>query len=208
MKRSLIELWVRVTSDRRKASVLGALLIIAGGMWLRTMLIADNAPRKARASVNSKIASIDAGEGSGNSIGDREKSKRLRIEIPAPPALDRDLFALSARYFSLSSQTEAPAQEPPKSAQGTVENPHEQELLRQQALVRRINEEAAELRLRSTIVGANPFAVIESGASGKSSGMVVGLGGTIRGFQLVEVRSRSVVLEKSGVQVELGLPLP
>lgn len=54
-----------------------------------------------------------------------------------------------------------------------------------------------ELRLTGIVRGADERAVI-NGAS-------VAVGGVVRGFTLVEIRFRSVVLEKDGVCVELVL---
>ena len=54
------------------------------------------------------------------------------------------------------------------------------------------------------MMGRRPIAVMESGKRG-SRPQMLRIGETLMGFELMEVRSGSVVLEKQGVRVVLEL---
>jgi len=67
-----------------------------------------------------------------------------------------------------------------------------------------VRQEAAALRLRSTMISSNPIAVIETTAGAGKRASVVRMGDSIEGFVLISVRAREVDLEKNGVRVTLS----
>ncbi len=195
----LIRLWVMVTADRRKAIALGALLAVGGILWVRAMIVTGGrSSGAARAQRTSTVAS--EGGASGNK-GASETSREQRIvHLPAIAPLERDLFALSDSHFPPSAQTEPSVEQPPKSLTGTDDSLGSEQQVR---------EEASRLRLRSTIVGGAPMAVIEIRGAGRTSeAKVLRPGESVEGFILIEVRRDLVVLEKQGVRVEVGAPAP
>jgi hypothetical protein len=76
------------------------------------------------------------------------------------------------------------------------------------AVAERVMKEAASLRLRGSLIGSTPMAVIEVTGKRADKGNVVRPGQVVEGFTLIEVHSTGVVLEKDGVRVELRRVLP
>ena len=83
-----------------------------------------------------------------------------------------------------------------------VESPRA-DVVGQEKLARLVREEAESLRLKSTLMGPNPMAVIESSISGQRVSRTLRPGDRIDGFLLLTVESRLVVLEKHGERIEL-----
>jgi len=69
--------------------------------------------------------------------------------------------------------------------------------VREQARRKRIQAEAGQLVLQSTIVGSSPMAII--------NGHVVRAGKSIEGFRVLQVTSHACVVEKDGVKVTLRI---
>lgn len=221
MKARAMEAWVALTSDKRRAGVLGGLVLVALVMWARAALVSSSddggaGPAKASASAGSEGAAPNA---SGNAApsGGAPAADALStpdqgaVQLPPVPPLARDLFAYSREYFPEPVQTDSTAQEDPKSAPAQVEissdeeEPEETE--DEQALLVRADA-ARWLRLRSLMLGKEPVAVIESTAPKDPRSSVIRVGESIAGFTLVSVAARTVMVERDGVQVELTLPTP
>ncbi len=203
MNRQLLQFWIIITADRKKVFALCTLLLSAISLWARNAFTSGDDSRPQGTSVRA-----DGSEGSDQSLnegdgGDGTKMRR-RVSIPPITPLSRDLFATNEEYFSSSAQTDSVDEDDAKSAPGNDDNPKAQRELAQRLLERRVRREAEELRLRSTMMGALPIAVIETKSSGSSAGVVVRVGQMIDGFRLVEVGRDIAVLEKEGVHVELG----
>jgi len=206
MNNQLREAWAILTADRRKAAVLGALVFIAAGLWLRAAITSGpskakgfNEPRMTESgnkSAKKKNASSDAEEGF-------TKPPRV-INFNPPSPLVRDLFILSDELLASSPQTEPGDPAAPKSASGTDDKPVRTAAPPAQTVEQRIAHEAAALRLRSTMIGANPIAVIESADAPRGGSSVVRLGETIAGFTLIAVRAHEVELEKENVRVTIA----
>lgn len=204
MKQQIAEFWIAVTHDKKKASVLAALAIVALALWVRASLLSQG-PQKARGAEGGGAgASHDAGGGGADGFG--ASGSNVGVTLPPVEPLSRDFFAPSERFFPNPSQTDALAEETPKYPAGNDET---SDRLREQreAIVRSVKERAGRLKLRSIVVGARPNAVIESPDFGKSRGKVFSVGDVVDGLTLVEIHSDRVVLEGRGVRVQLHLQL-
>lgn len=210
MKRTILEVWITLTADKRKAAILGAMLIVLVGFSARSIL--KSGPSPARAS-SSNSASSRPGANATDAVSRTlaaidEQRKGPYINIPHAETPSRNLFALSSTHFPEPAQPEqpdkgvTPAVTPPvKIVDGGPRN-------QPPSTEQRVRQEAADLRLRSTLVGATPLAVIEYGGGRNSNRVVLSPGHTVLGFILIEVRSHAVLIEKEGVRVELRRPLP
>jgi len=216
MKSRLMETWVALTSDKRRASALGALVMIALLMWARAAFMSgDKGPAPAKASATAgEVAGASGNNGPSTTIRTDESpgaSVAGAVELPPTPPLERDLFAYSREYFPESAQTDSTAQDDPKSAPAQDDNPadeseSEEQEDEQSLLVRA--DAARWLRLRSLMLGKEPVAVIESTAPHDPRSTVIRVGESIAGFTLIGVAARTVTVERDGVQVELTLPTP
>ena len=200
MSRQIIEMWAVVTADKKKAGLLIGLVLLAGGMWIRTAFFMG--PKNAQASGSRTPSNATPKAQPSSTPDDTDTPEPARIiTLTTPPPLKRDLFALSDVLVSLSSQTDRPDVVAPKSARRTDEK-H----VRSAAMTveQRVRQEAAALRLRSTMISSNPIAVIETTAGAGKRASVVRMGDSIEGFVLISVRAREVDLEKNGVRVTLS----
>ena len=201
MNKSLLEFWAVITADRKKAAMLGTLVVVAGGLWVRASLMTG--PDTAKAGTDAVITTLStASPGNAAAAESDEPDLRRTIALTSPPPLTRDLFALSDVFVSLSSQTDPAAGGSPKSASGTDDKPLRPIALGPAAIEQRVREEAAGLRLRSTMIGASPIAVIETPGVGRH-GAVVRVGDEVEGFRVISIGTEDVELEKAGTRVTL-----
>ncbi|RMH24210.1 MAG: hypothetical protein D6693_10195 [Planctomycetota bacterium] len=198
MNQSLLQFWAIVTADRKKAAMLGALVLVAGGLWVRAAL--TTGPSRAKAGAGGGIVTLQAD--GGEDEGPAEPDLRRTVTVTPAPRNTRDLFALSDALVSLSSQMEPDASGAPKSASGSDDNT-QRPGARARDRERRVRDEASSLRLRSTMIGASPIAVIET-PEGNRHGVVVRPGDVVEGFRVVAIRTHEVELEKDGVSVTIA----
>ncbi len=197
MRAKIAELKVLLTTDKKQATILAGLLVflvISMGRMLLNM-----SPSKAQAR-----------QGAGTKAEARDKSATRTIdgsgapiELDALPDATRDIFALDPEKFPEPAQPEQSAEVTPKSDAPNVEAESAESLAE-----RKVLEEADHLRLKSTILGSNPIAVIESPQKGKTRSVVLGVGDEVDGFTVIEIQRFSVLIEKNGVRVELTRSLP
>lgn len=206
MKQQLAQLWIAITQDGKKAAILGALVVVAAALWVRASLLSGG-PRQASADDQSVESAGDGGSQTGaGAWGDDESVEAAPTTLPPLRPLDRDFFAPNEQYFPKSSQTDSPDEEAPKSAGGTDETSDQTRSPREQH-ARSVRERADRMKLRSTVVGAQPYAVIQSPTFGEGRGKVFSVGDVVDGLHLIEIASDHVVLEHGGVRVTLRLKL-
>ncbi|TVQ31600.1 MAG: hypothetical protein EA376_09020 [Phycisphaeraceae bacterium] len=206
MKKRLMEYWVMVTADPKKASILGGLVVVALVMWVRAGVLSKSSenqapgPRQAGAAQQTDI-------GSGSAM-DRKLASANRIELPSLTPLERNLFLPSERYFPLPSQTEVSEPSPAKSPIRNDDIEQEDEAALAARHEQRIREQAKNLRVRSIMLGSSPTAVIETHGSRRGAAQVLRIGQQIEGFTLIEVHRSRVVVEQDGIRVALTLATP
>lgn len=206
MRRKLQELRLLLMMEKQKAAVLGVLalvLALTGGRQFFSGRVAgggsepedDGSPTSVLA--GAELASALEPEG----------------EVVRAPVWDlhqRDLFSFDPEFFP---EPEQPAEEPKaggepaKSAGEADEGGKDSEAAQRSELARRVLAESERFRLKSTLLGRTPMAVIQD-AKGSGRSEVVRPGERIGGFELVGVHAHGVVLEKDGVRVELRRTLP
>lgn len=207
MNQQLQEAWAVLTADKKKATVLGVLALFAIIFWIRAALVSG--PAKATASSNAitttdRSKSIKNANASAAALGNADQESWPTITLKRTKKLNRDLFALSDALLASSAQMEQVVSDPSKSDPRKVEKLVRVAPMRVQTVEERVRDEALSLRLRSTMTGANPIAVIETADSKGRAAPVVRVGERIAGFELLAVRAREVDLEKEGVRVTLS----
>ncbi len=127
------------------------------------------------------------------------------IRVPKPESGLRDLFHFDARIFPPPVQAEPETENSAKSDVRSDDPPTVSAFSSGQRAAE-IRTEAERFRLRSTLLGAQPIAVIAigGGPSGQRSEMLR-IGEAIEGFELIEIQQRSVTVEKDGVRVRLNI---
>lgn len=201
MSLMLRRLWIQLTADRKRFGLLCAMLAVGLLLWARVIVV-SNIPRTAIAD-DDKAAKPVAQEPAriGAAMIDRLARDSVKVHMDDRPR--RDPFVINPDYFPNPQVIDGRSQEPGKSGQKVVESEHELQLRQQ---LQRLHREVDRLKLEGVMHGAG-LAVI--------SGRTYRLGDDVPGredesiqFQVVEVRSRSVVLQFEGHEFVLELALP
>lgn len=171
----------QLLADKKKLSIMLALLAVAMLMWGRLLL--QKVPRTATAE---PIATAEATERSVTPT--QEVTVRPIVPLSATRPLQRDLFALDATHYQRVEVGEDDTVRVAKSPQESVDD---------QAVVRMVREAAGRLTLQSIIQGARPRAMI--------NGQLLAVGQKIEGFTVSQIEQRHVILTRGGVDVKLGM---
>ena len=185
--------------DKKKAVILIVLLLVA--VLFVGKLLLKSAPAEATAAANpATVVATGAPMAPGREAGSIDaqvfNSKNPEVEAPkvAANAITRDIFMPNPSIFpEIIKKTTGPR----GSKVDVVEDEkskRDAELKRKEALIR---EQGAALHLESTITGRRPIAII--------NGTVLGPGGLINGFRIVEINSQACVVEKDGVRLNLTM---
>lgn len=201
MRAKLQELWILVTADKKKVAMLGGLALALAVIVLKQGGLAG--PRDALATAESQTALDRMPVVTADGLG----LDGPVVTVERAEAIERDLFRLGERFFPNPTQDAQSDPDSPKSVLPVVETTDEPADRPPDDLPERVREEAARLRLKGTMVGSTPLAVIEQPAPAGPA-EVVRLGGVVAGFTVVEIRAGGVVLERGGVRVELHRALP
>ncbi len=212
MMRKLHELKILMQDDPKRAGILCALAGVLVIVGVRALLVTGG-PKKAAASskvdslASSSSEAVKAGASAAAAVV--ERSRGDIIVLPAAPQTLRNVFEIDQSIFPEPLPKETGKGQPnvaAKSAPVIAETPEEAARRLEAELVARVEKEASGLRLRSTLLGTSPTAVIETASDRKS--YVLTPGQEIVGFTLVEVLSSGVVLEKEGVRIEVLRAVP
>jgi hypothetical protein len=175
---SLRNLLRTLTADKRKLALMALLAGLGLLLWGR--LLFRDVPRTALAAP--KDPEVKTLAAAARAPG------RPVVRVELPRTLDRDLFALDARYYPSKAAPDVPAVVVvPDNKSGPQMTD-----VQQQAL-----SASRSLALQTTILGDRPRAVI--------NGQVLAPGERINGFTLKKVMPRGVILEWNGIEVRLEM---
>ena len=197
--------WPENRNDQRKIAVLITLGLCALALWIRAWVL----PGPATAvGANLEDQPNVLREMSQQIERVYDQLQKREVILPTPPDQVRDVFTLSPDLVPQSKQPTHVVQLPPKLDPSHVETEEEVARRERRELVRSIQEEVSQFRLRSTVVGRTTAAVIEVVRNRNSRPVVLLPGQKIQGFMLLEVSSNSVLLEKQGIVLELHVEQP
>ena len=189
--------WLQLTSDRRKFSMLCAMVAVALLLWARLIVI-SNVPRTAVAEPETSASAVESAPEPARS--DKRKVAPVPIALDVQPA--RDPFVINEAHFPNPAPVPDLPAEAAKSAGQKAEDPEQVEA--------RLRE-----RLRTLIEQLSLDAVMSSASLAVINGEMCRLGGQVAAdsdegvsFTLVEVSRRSVLLEFEGRRFELKMDAP
>lgn len=191
MNFDLQRLWRQMAADKRKLGMMVALLGVAMLLWGRLLL--KDVPRTANANPGAAVTRA-ASTTIGNSNGvetDNVPVDRPVVTVALQDEVVRDLFAFNKDFY-LDPSEQGVTNVTAKSGDQTTDV----SLQRQQAEAA-IRVAAQNLVLKSTLLGAQPRAVI--------NGLLLAPGDEVQGFRLTEVRSRAVTVTREGFEIVLEM---
>lgn len=195
------DLWVMVQQDRKKAATLGALMVVAVAMGIRAIVSGAGGPSKAAAAPAVKSGAGAASKAAApltmeQALASLRPQQRLSMD-GVPP---RDLFHSTWAVIG-GVESEGGGKSPAGLADNATGAPPEDPRLR-------VEKEASALRLRSTLLGGSPLAVIERAESGAARRQVARLGESVEGFRVIRIDAHEIEVEKDGVRVVIEQSRP
>ncbi len=223
----------QLVADKKRAVILGTLFLVLVGVMVKTFVLDDQpaeataapavasaeapkerivpmvrpSPQTVKATSALSRAAKDSGRRS-NILRRRAQSARSGSERTVavddiPLVLARDLFntdswsqfGRTTSSLSLTGRKGSQPAEPFWSSLATAIGAHQQS---RRLEAERILDELAELELQSTMTGTTPLAYI--------SGRLVRQGDEIRGFSVIHIEERRVLLRSRGADYELAMP--
>lgn len=183
----------QMLADKKKLGMLVMLAFVGLLMWGR--LLMQDVPRTATAKPKPSATTQAT---TTNPQAKLSKASSVTRQLPEVvvdlrDTVDRDLFAFHGRGYPPVAQETETGPKTTVNPTKLVLDPADKAKEREKA----IRAEAAQLRVQSTILGAQPRALI--------NGQLVAPGETIQGFELTEVRPRSVTLIKESVEIVLEM---
>jgi len=176
--------------DKKKTALMVVLAAVATGVFVQAARPTSTSPVQAASSAIKVPAAASA---SGSRAGEPASAAPGRQDAAKPPAkpasgvkITRDIFEPNPAYFPAQVAPRAPSPAAPPSEETPTK-----------AKERTIRAQADSLRLQSTIASALPTAIIND--------LVLRQGDSVEGFRVIEIGTRTCVLEKQGVRVTLEL---
>lgn len=178
MKQKLHRAWRQATADKKKFGMLLTTVMVGLLLWGRLIFV-EKVPRHATA--DPALSGQAAGQLAGVSQGPLAQLAPLpEVRVELGDRLRQDLFAF--RYDRYKPLPEDDID--PRGAQAG------HPLVDKEVRRRELEEMAKDLRLQSVIQGAVPIGVI--------NGRVVRVGGSIEGFELTGLGTRSARVTRDG----------
>lgn len=172
----------KLTADKKKLSVMVGLLAVLMLLWGRLLL--KEVPRTAVAEPEpGQVADTSASPWASPNQASFEK-----VEVHLPQTLSRDLFSLDISGFTQLKNKNVVEVKTEKSPG---------DLSDEQLKASQVRQAATGLKLQTTMQGAVPLALI--------NGQYVQVGEQIRGFELVRILPRQVVLRMNGIDIYLEM---
>jgi hypothetical protein len=192
--------WVQITSDRKRFSVLCAMLALGMLLWGR-IILTSNLPRTAVAGEDDPFLH-NSGVRNGGAIGSSDKPRPPAVPVMLARSPHRDPFTISAEHFPKPTPVEVLGQDDPKFGPDATENTDRDE----KRLMQRLRAHVSRFKLEAVMQG-RPMAVI-NGKMYQRFSWIPAMGNEEIRFQLVEVGYRSVVLDYEGRRFKLKMDFP
>ena len=202
-------LWKRiiraVRGDPQKAGILTVLVAILVVLQVRLLTSEKGGPSKAKAS-STMVKSDKPGSSLGTSA---DNTNPLRAWLDQQDAsINRNLFVVNLEKFPQDSGHMATG-----TAKSALFWDDLAKSLSQQADVRKerrilienLQQQASQLRLQSTMMGAVPKAVVNGDMVGEGSVVASGAGDTRVTFRVLKIEARRIIVEREGIKLEIQM---
>jgi hypothetical protein len=190
--------WLRnaaetLRQDPRKALLLTGLGAVMLVLWGR-LLFGGGAVRPAGAAIApdaTKSNATDSPAPGGRGAG---VAASLNAWLAAPISMpDRNVFAIKLDYFQQDGpRGDGISDRLAKSAGSEADQKKERQIL-----IENLRTQAAGLQLQSTVMGAEPRAMV--------NGTLVGEGDVVAGFRVEKIEPRCIIVEREGIRLQIAM---
>ncbi|MEE8458628.1 MAG: hypothetical protein V3S08_02080 [Phycisphaerales bacterium] len=194
MQLVLRRLWIQITSDRKRFSLLCAMLIIGLLLWGR-IIVTSNLPRMAVA--DDPVRNVGTpGPGGGS-----DKHVKRTVEVTFARTPNRDPLLISDQHFPKPTPVELLGQDNPKFGPDAAENQQQADARFTRELRRLVGTLKLEGVMQDTmaVINGNTIRLNDWVAAGKPGQAL---------FQLTEIGHRSVTLECEHRRFRLQMDYP
>jgi len=200
-----------IRDDPKKAGILTLLIAILVVLQVRLQTSRTDTASRATAAIapstHNPTVNGNGGDGGAGRPQDAAKALRAWMNAPATP-IGRNLFAINLERFPqdanrASSSDQAPAgfwDELAKSMSSRADVRKERQIL-----IENLQQQASQLRLQSTMMGASPKAVVDGGLVGEGDVVACGTGETRTVFRVLKIEPRRIIVEREGIKLEIQM---
>jgi hypothetical protein len=202
-----------VRNDPKKAGILTVLLAILVVLQVRLQMSRGDASSRATASTSSSDGTSQnrIGSGLGGAAAGRAQDAALALRAwidAAPTPLGRNLFAINLERFPQDGNRTASAHEGvvgfwdelAKSMSSRADVRKERQIL-----MENLQQQASQMRLQSTMMGATPKAVIDGGLVVEGDVVACGSGESRTTFRVLKIEPRRIIVEREGIKLEIQM---
>jgi hypothetical protein len=200
-------LWDRIVAavrkDPKRAGILTVLVAILAVLQVRLQMNHGEGGSRATAALTAQADnSAPTPSISGAPLSkpqDAAAALRAWADAPSVP-INRNLFAVNLDRFP---QDGARTAVPNMSTSGFWDELAKSMTLRadvrkeRQILVENLQQQAGQMRLQSTVMGATPKAII--------NGELVGEGDVVASFRVLKIEPRRIIVEREGIKLEIQM---
>ena len=200
-----------VRRDPQKAGILTVLFAILGVLQVRLHMNRSGGPASANASAPASVAPSNNSHGhslSGPSKPmDAQAALRAWMEQPSV-SLKRNLFAVDLERFpqdsghATSANTEEVGFWDDVAKSLTIRADQRRG---RQILMENLSQQASQLRLQSTMMGATPKAVIDGDLVGEGDVVAVKSGEGRIQFRVLKIEARRIIVEREGIRLVIQM---
>jgi hypothetical protein len=188
--------------EAKKAAALTFLVSVLGILWIRMAMKNGDTPAVANAS-NRALSVPDPVSRGG------EATVAFKTWLNTPLAsIKRNLFSVDLNHFpqenrSASQQANNGAGfwgELAKSVSARADVTKERQIL-----LENLQQQASQLRLETTLMGAKPKAVVNGGFVGLGDVVASGTGEARTTFRVIKIEARRIIVEREGIKLEVPM---
>ncbi|HEX8521800.1 MAG TPA: hypothetical protein VF669_06045 [Tepidisphaeraceae bacterium] len=192
--------------EAKKAAVLTFLVALLFVLWVRMAMRNGEAPARANAASNAKAlsAALEGGGGKGN-----EAASAFKNWLNAPtPDMNRNIFAINLDHFPQEYRTAVEQAnsgggfwgELAKSVSAKADVTKERQIL-----LENLQQQASQLRLQTTVMGAKPKAVVNGEFVKEGDVVASGTGEARTTFRVIKIEARRIIVEREGIKLEIPM---
>jgi hypothetical protein len=204
MNSKLSEMMQTLKADPKKTgtlAVLGAVLAVMVGR-----MVMSSGGKSVPSSAAAAVSAPGTAAGSTNATPAQQAVNRSVLaamqkwsDAPVPP-VSRNLFAVRIEYFPVDGSRTTPT---PQSDDGFWQRLEKSMAVqadqrdKRDNMIANFKDEAAKLKLESTMMGPQPKALV--------SGELVGEGSVVAKFRIAKIEARRIIIEREGIRLEIQM---
>ena len=198
-----------VRRDPQKAGILTVLFAILLVLQVRLQMSREGAPATATAAATVTPADKDATSDPTGVAGriDRVAALRAFMDQPAP-AVKRNLFLVDLERFPRDGGRATSANPANPSFWDELEKSltlRADVRRERQILMENLQQQASQLRLQTTVMGASPKAVIDGELVGEGDVVAARSGDGRASFRVLKIEARRIIVEREGIKLAIQM---